>query len=142
MYLKIAILFVSMCLMSTAYALPDIRTWTTDHGLRVLFVESAELPMVDLALTFDAGSARDADLAGLSVVMHSLLDKGTGDMDADGVASRFEDVGAQYAASVDLDRSSITLRSLSDDELFSEALETFIAVLAKPTFPERDFVRE
>ena len=142
MYLKIAILIICGCVYSTAHALPDIQTWQTDNGVKVLFVESTELPMVDLALTFDAGSARDADLAGLSVMTHSLLDKGSGELNADAIASKFEDVGAQFAANVDLDNSSMTLRSLSDKELFDSALDTFISVVANPSFPERDFIRE
>lgn len=136
------LLIICLCAVSSVHALPKIETWTTDTGLKVLFVESAELPMVDLALTFNAGSARDADLSGLSVLTHGLLDKGTGDMDADAIASKFEDVGAQFSASVDLDRSSVTLRSLSDEGLFTDALNTFINVVSKPSFPKRDFDRE
>lgn len=75
-------------------------------------------------------------------MMHGLLDKGTGKLDADDVASRFEDVGAQFSASVDLDRSSVMLRSLSNEEFFNDALTMFISVVSKPSFPERDFDRE
>ena len=142
MSLKIAVVIIWACINSVAYALPDIQTWQTDNGVKVLFVESPELPMVDLALTFDAGSARDAKLAGLSVMTHSLLDKGTGELNADAIASKFEDVGAQFATRVDLDSSSMTLRSLSDEKLFESALDTFISVVTNPSFPERDFVRE
>lgn len=140
--MRVILLFICVFTFSSAHALPEIETWATKNGLKVLFVESTELPMVDLALTFNAGSARDTDLAGLSVMTHGLLDKGTGELDADGVASKFEDVGAQFSASVDLDRSSVSLRSLSDKDLFTDALETFIAVVATPSFPQRDFTRE
>ena len=136
------LLLICFCTISSASALPEIETWTTKNGLKVLFVESSELPMVDLALTFNAGSARDANLPGLSILTHGLLDKGAGDLDADGVASKFEDVGAQFGATVDLDRSSATLRSLSDTNLLADALDTFITVVSKPTFSERDFKRE
>lgn len=136
------LLLICFFAISSANALPEIETWTTKNGVKVLFVESTELPMVDLALTFNAGSARDQDLPGLSVMTHGLLDKGSGKLDADGVASKFEDVGARFSTSVDLDRSSISLRSLSDSSLFTDALETFIAVVAKPSFPQRDFERE
>ncbi len=133
-------LLLSFC--TNAFALPEINTWTTESGLKVLHVESTELPMIDLSLTFDAGSARDQEIAGLSVMMHSLLDKGTGVLNADDVASGFEDVGAQFSSSVDLDRSSISLRSLSDEALFDKALNLYIEVISKPTFPKRDFNRE
>ncbi len=142
MLIRSAILFFVLSISSTVYALPEINAWTTDNGIKVLHVNSPELPMVDIALTFDAGSARDNELAGLSAMMHGLLDKGTGKLDADDVASRFEDVGAQFSASVDLDRSSVMLRSLSNEEFFNDALTMFISVVSKPSFPERDFDRE
>jgi zinc protease len=142
MLIRPAIVFLALTVSSAAYALPEINTWTTENGIKVLHVNSPELPMVDLALTFDAGSARDQELAGLSSMVHGLLDKGTGKLDADDVASRFEDVGAQFSANVDLDRSSVTLRSLSNEEFFSDALTMFVNVVSKPSFPERDFERE
>lgn len=142
MIFRAAIVFVSLSVSSVVYALPEINTWTTKNGVKVLHVNSPELPMVDIALTFDAGSARDNQLAGLSAMTHGLLDKGTGKLDADDVASRFEDVGAQFSANVDLDRSSVTLRSLTDEAFFSDALTMFIDVVSKPSFPERDFDRE
>jgi len=142
MLIRFATLFYALSVSSVVHALPEINTWTTENGIKVLHVNSPELPMVDLALTFDAGSARDNDLAGLSSMTHGLLDKGTGKLNADDVASKFEDVGAQFSASVDLDRSSVTLRSLSDEEFFDDALNMFINVVSKPSFPERDFDRE
>ena len=138
--LSLSILF--LCIYTNAFALPEINSWTTEQGLKVLHVESTELPMIDVALTFDAGSARDDKLPGLSVMMHSMLDKGTGTSNADDIASGFEDVGAQYSNSVDLDRSSISLRSLSDASLFDRALGLYIEIITNPSFPKRDFNRE
>ena len=142
MLIRSALVFVCVSMTSIVHALPEINTWTTDNGVKVLHVNSPELPMVDIALTFDAGSARDNELAGLSSMTHGLLDKGTGKLNADDVASRFEDVGAQFGANVDLDRSSVTLRSLTDEAFFNDALTMFIDVVSKPSFPERDFDRE
>ena len=139
---KIFLFLVVSLICKNTFALPEINTWTTDKGLKVMHVESNELPMIDLSLTFDAGSARDHSYPGLSVMMHSMLDKGTGVLNADDVASGFENVGAQFSSSVDLDRSSVTLRSLSDKNLFDKALKLYIEVVSKPSFPKRDFNRE
>ena len=109
--------------------------------VETLFVAAPELPMIDIAVTFDAGSGRDAELAGLSQLMHSLLNTGTGKLDADAIAEKFEDVGAQFGASTDLDRSSVTLRSLTDEQLLEQALSTFISILTQPSFPDKDFER-
>jgi zinc protease len=122
-------------------AAPKIEQWQTSNGVKTLFVAAPELPMLDIAVTFDAGSGRDAQLAGLAQLTHSLLNSGTGSLDADAIAEQFENVGAQYGTSVDLDRSSIALRSLVDDALLQPALVTFTNIIAQPSFPEKDFLR-
>ena len=138
----LTVLTVTLILWQSASALPEIESWTTADGARVYFAASHELAMVDVAITLDAGSERDGTLPGLAMLTHRLLDKGTVDIDADVIAARFEDVGAQYGASVSLDRSTITLRSLSDKTLLASALDTLLAVIAEPIFPQRDFERE
>ena len=55
----------------------DIQEWTTESGADVLFVERHELPIVDVRLTFDAGSARDGDRAGLARMNSNLILEGT-----------------------------------------------------------------
>ncbi len=132
---------VCLALVNTAFASPKIEQWHAENGVRTLFVAAPELPMLDIALTFDAGSGRDAELAGLSQLTHSLLNTGSGKLDADAIAEKFEDVGAQFSASVNLDQSSVSLRSLSDAKLLNQALSTFIMVLTQPSFPKKDFAR-
>ena len=122
-------------------AAPNIEQWQTSNGVKTLFVAAPELAMIDIAITFDAGSARDGNLNGLSQLTHSMLNAGTGELDADAVAEKFEDLGAQFGASVSLDRSSVSFRSLTDATLLAPALATFIDVVTKPSFPAKDFTR-
>ncbi len=122
-------------------ASPDIQQWESANGAKVLFVQASELPMLDIQLVFDAGSARDGKLPGLARLTHNLLDEGSGEWSADEISNRFEDVGAQYSASVERDKSSVSLRSLVDPELLTPAIDTFISVVAEPNFPERAFER-
>lgn len=138
----IRIFLVTLISVGHVYALPDINSWTTSKGMRVLHVEADELPMIDIAITLDAGSAREGHQHGLARLTHSLLNKGSGQLNADDIASQFEDVGAQFSANADLDRSSIVLRSLSEPKLFSQALQLYIQVLAQPSFPTKDFQRQ
>jgi len=142
--MKIKQTFLSIFLIlfsSSVFSAPQIEQWQTSNGVKTLFVAAPELPMLDVAITFDAGSGRDAELTGLSQLTHSLLNAGTGDLDADAIAEIFEDLGARYGASVSLDRSSVSFRSLTDEELLTPALDTFIDVLTKPSFPAKDFAR-
>ncbi len=141
MELKLYTFLIGLCLTNIVSAAPDIQQWQSENGVKTLFVSALELPMVDIAITFDAGSGRDGELAGLSQLTHSLLNSGSGQLDADAIAEKFEDVGAQFSASVNLDRSSVALRSLTDEKLFNQALTTFIAILTQPSFPKKDFQR-
>ena len=43
-----------------------IETWQTDNGAKVFYVPAPELPIVDIRVVFNAGSARDGDKAGLA----------------------------------------------------------------------------
>ena len=138
-FIILSILTVS--LIPTAFAAPQIQQWQTSNGVKTLFVAAPELPMLDVAITFDAGSGRDANLPGLSQLTHSMLNAGTVSMTADDIAEKFEDVGAKFGASASLDRSSVSLRSLTDKELFAPALATFVEIISQPSFPEKDFLR-
>ncbi len=141
MNLKSYILILCLIITSPVFASPDIQQWQSENGVRTLFVAAPELPMADIAVTFDAGSGRDGKLAGLSQLTHSLLNAGYAKLDADAVAEQFEDVGARFGASVHLDRSTVTLRTLTDEDLFKQALSTYISVLTQPSFPGKDFQR-
>ena len=92
----------------------DIKTWQTSNGVKVLFVESHALPMVDVRLTYKAGSARDGDQPGISRLVNALLVEGTGDISAEQIALNFESVGAQQGHDSLRDMAWTSLRSLSD----------------------------
>ena len=141
LFTALVLSILSAVFISQVHAAPKIEQWQTSNGVKTLFVAAPELAMLDIAITFDAGSGRDAELSGLSQLTHGLLNAGSGDLNADAIAEKFEDVGAQYGSSVNLDRSSVALRSLTDAALLEPALETFIQLLTQPSFPEKDFQR-
>lgn len=120
----------------------DIQHWETGNGARVYFVPAMELPMVDVEVVFDAGSARDGDRPGLAQLVSRLLDQGAGDMDADTIAERFENLGAQFSASSQRDMAAVDLRSLSDPAYLDPAIDTLATLLREPSFPESALGRE
>ncbi|QKT03271.1 insulinase family protein [Ectothiorhodospiraceae bacterium 2226] len=121
---------------------PAIEHWETENGARVLFVAAPELPMVDVRVVFDAGSARDGDRPGLALMTNAMLREGAGEWDVDEIGNRFESVGAQVGTSALRDMAVASLRSLTEPALLAPALETFAAVLREPTFPEPALERE
>jgi zinc protease len=125
-----------------SWAVVKIEHWQTSQGSRVYYVHTPALPMADIRVAFDAGSARDDAQFGLAALTSAMLDTGAGDWNADELANRFESVGAKLSASVSEDMAWLSLRSLTDKTLFDKALATFQTVLTHPRFNEADFQRE
>ena len=120
---------------------PAIQHWTTENGARVYFFPAPQLPIIDIETIFDAGSARDDQLPGLARLTSELLDQGAGNMTADQIAERFDNVGARFSSASERDMATISLRTLSDDEALKPALETMAHILAEPSFPAASLER-
>jgi len=129
-------------LSQTVWSAAKIENWQTPQGSRVYYVRTAGLPMVDVRVVFDAGSARDEAQFGVAALTSALLDSGAGDLSADDIAQRFESVGANYSAGVNEDMAWLAIRTLTEKALFDKALATFETVLSKPAFNQADFERE
>lgn len=138
---KATLLITLLSVTSFASAGPDIQHWQTSNGARVFYVHAPELPIIDLQVVFDAGSARDGKKEGLAALTSSLLDEGTGKRNADAVAERFEGVGAQFAASSLRDMAIMSLRTLTEKNALDTSLDMFANIMVKPSFPEKSFER-
>lgn len=138
---KWLIFLLTIIVTTTAVASPDIEQWTTDKGAKVYYVNAPELPMVDIKLVFNAGSARDGLLPGTARMTSAMLDEGAAGLDADQIAAAFADVGAKYGASSERDMAVLSLRSLTEPKALEQALNTFTTVLSKPDFPPFSFRR-
>ncbi|AIR88557.1 hypothetical protein LK03_04490 [Pseudomonas cremoricolorata] len=98
------------------------------------FIESRELAVVDIVLRFAAGSSLDGNLAGLAATTLYMLDQGADDLDAQGLATALEDLGAELGKQLDVDHASLSLRCLSAASVRAQALHLFMAVAARPRF--------
>ncbi|SIO12170.1 zinc protease [Sulfurivirga caldicuralii] len=127
--------------LATGWTAPKIETWHTANGAKVLYVHTPDLPMVDIEVTFDAGSARDGKAWGLAAITNALLDAGTKGHDENAIAEGFNALGAQFGTSADRDMASLTLRTLARQPIMDEAVALFTEVLSQPAFPEGPFVR-
>jgi len=134
--------FILLASGQFANAAAKIERWQTPQGSRVYYVHTEGLPMVDIQVVFDAGSASDGQQFGLAALTAGLLDTGAGKWNADEIAQRFESVGAQFGAGSSIDMATVSLRTLTDKPLFDKALETMQVILSKPAFKEADFQRE
>ena len=128
---------------SAANATLPIQQWQTTSGARVLFVETHDLPMLDLAVDFPAGASRDTpDKAGAASLTLGLMRSSAAALGEDEISERLASIGADLSGRFDMDRAGYGLRSLSSARERDEALGLLAAVLQQPTFPKQIFERE
>ncbi len=125
-----------------AEAGPKIQTWPMPNGGRVYYVPTEGLPLLDIRVVFDAGSARDGAQFGLATLTSALLDTGAGQWNADAIAQRLEGVGARLGTGASRDTAWLSLRSLTTPKLLDPALATLHEIIQHPSFNEADFQRE
>lgn len=114
----------------------DIQQWQTDEGATVLFVRSPTLPMLDVRVVFDAGSARDGQQEGLASLTSALFGEGAEGLSVDDIAHGFENLGAKFSSGSYRDMALVELRTLTDAEFYQPATELFIRAVGTPTFPQ------
>ncbi len=146
MRIKHCILSVCFMLMPVVaghvHASPEIQSWTTQQGAKVLFVENNMLPMVDVRIVFDAAGSRDGALPGLAMLTNGLLAEGAAGKDAQQLAESFESVGAQFGNDSLRDMAYVGVRTLTDEQYMNTAINTLADVLVRPDFPRDAFERE
>ncbi len=139
----LTILLLSFLASGLALAGVRIEHWTAPSGARVYFVETRVVPILDVQIDFAGGGAFvPAAKSGLAGLTRSLLEAGAGDMDEERIAGRLVDLGARLGGSVDSDRASVSLRTLSSKAEREAALDLMRAVLSAPTFPPSVLERE
>ncbi|MBI4998495.1 MAG: insulinase family protein, partial [Rhodocyclales bacterium] len=134
---------LAVALSAAAHAGVKIEHWVAPSGARVYFVETHDLPILDVEVDFSAGSAYDPPgKAGLAGLTANLLDGGAGDLDEEAISARLVDIGARMGGVAESDRAGVTLRTLAWPKERAAALALLQLVLARPTFPEAVVARE
>ncbi|WP_180090232.1 pitrilysin family protein [Acinetobacter sp. YH12219] len=120
------------------YRAPLVQMLKNRNGVNSLFVESQDLPMVDIQLTFNAGSARDEEvgkgLYGVANMAARLIDEGTEKYNATQIATVFDQTGAQFSVQAHRDMFVVRLRVLSDPKKLEPALSMMMDVIKNATF--------
>ncbi|MEO6146007.1 MAG: pitrilysin family protein [Sulfuriferula sp.] len=127
----------------SAHATLPIQHWVLENGAKVYFVESHDLPILDVSVDFPAGTALEpASHGGVANLTRHLMGLGAGGMDDDQIARGRADVGAELGGRFDADRAGFTLRTLSNPEQRNAALTLLSKVLQEPSFPKPVLERE
>ena len=125
----------------------NIKSWKTDSGSSVFFVNSQRLPMIDVMLDIDAGSRWDpSGLEGLASLVAGMLLKGHY---SDGKIVSEEEIGEFFvqnsiirSVSTSRDKASISLRFLNEPEVIQKLGRFLQNVLSKPEFNESILARQ
>ena len=120
----------------------NIHYWQNKWGTNVYFVRASELPIVDVRVIFDAGSARNQNAVPLAYFSNFLLNHGTATHNADEIAAEFEMLGAQYSAGAYRDMAFVNIRSLSEAKYLDKAIALYADVMSKPQYDEVSLSRE
>jgi len=132
-----------LSLSAGASAALNIQHWTTSNGSRVYFVETHQIPMVQLSVGFDAAAARDPDdQHGLASLVNTLMDDGAGDMGEEAIAEKLASLGADFSSQSARDQSIFELRVLSDKQYLAPAVEILSKIISEPRFPPEALGRE
>jgi len=125
-----------------ANGLVTIEKWILPSGLKVYFTPAPQLPMLDVQLAFNAGSAQDKAQAGLAQLTNNLLLSGTNTQSADAIAAAFEDKAILINTNVSRDYATIAMRSLTDKQVLSTGVTLLTELLQHVSFPADAFARE
>lgn len=124
---------------------PDIQTFKTKAGIPVLFVPTTTLPIVDIDLRFNAGSARDGSISesgfGIANMTATMLEQGSKRLDENAFTRAVETLGISLGSSAYKDMFIVSLRSLSDDKHLLPAVDLMTQMLTEPSFDEQILAR-
>jgi zinc protease len=141
--LKFLIIFWLAFYSQWALAFLPIQHWQTTNGAQVYFVESHDLPILDLSIQFPAGSSTDTvETSGRANLVRRLMSMGAGGLSEDQIAETLADVGAELGGTFDLDRAGLSLRTLSAQQQRSQALNVLAQIIQRPEFSEAILERE
>lgn len=119
---------------------PDIQRARLSNGVEVVFSQAASVPATRVAVEFDAGWAADpAHQRGLQSLMLNLMTEGAGGMNASELAEARERLGASISASASMDRTVVSLTSVTPN--LSPSLDLLAAVIREPTFAPSEVER-
>jgi predicted Zn-dependent peptidase len=123
-----------------ALKMPPVVRRALSNGLPVWIVEMHEVPVVQVSLVVDAGSALDPEgKFGLASMTASMLDEGAGTRSSLEIADAIDFLGATLETGSSYDAAAVDLGV--PVARLADALPIMADVAQRPTFPERELTR-
>jgi zinc protease len=119
---------------------PDVQRDELRNGIKIVLAERHTVPVVEIAMQFDAGYAADADRTlGSAAFTLAMLDEGTKSRNALEISAEAERLGAEINAGSDLDMSIVSLSALK--EKLGPSIELYSDVIRNSTFDQSEIDR-
>lgn len=119
---------------------PDVAKDRLSNGIEVIFAHRATVPLVNIAMMFDAGYAADhGKRLGTASMTLDMLDEGTKKRSALAIAEELETLGATLSAGSNLDTSTVRLNSLRSE--LGKSIDLMADVIRNPAFDEKELNR-
>jgi len=119
---------------------PAIERAALSNGLEIVLAERNTVPIVNIALQFDAGYAADSfGILGTSSFTMAMLDEGTRSRTALEISAEAETLGANISTNSDLDMSSATLSALKAN--LKSSIDLFADIVINPVFSDAEIER-
>jgi len=119
---------------------PEIKRASLSNGLEVVVVERNTVPMVNIALQFDAGFAADSHgKPGAASFAMAMLEEGTKSRSALEIDSEAASLGTNIGSDSNLDTSIVTLSALKDK--LKRSIDLFADVVMNPAFTDAEIER-
>jgi zinc protease len=138
----VRLFFLFLLLITQVEAKVNIEQWTTPEGAKVLFTQTQGLPMLDLALNFDAASSRDGDKHGLATLTNSLIGTASKHHTEEQIINQFESLGSEFSSVSLKDMSIVSMRSLTRRDILQSSLDLFTEVVTKVDYQQSYLSRE
>ena len=120
---------------------PPIERATLSNGIKVVFARRSAVPLVNVAVNFDAGNAADDKAKlGTEALYLSLVEEGTATRDSTAIAEEQERLGANITENATMDNTTISLSALKPNLALS--LDLLADVVRNPAFKPADVERK
>lgn len=120
-------------------AFPAVEEATLSNGMKVVLATRDAMPVVEIAVQFDAGYAADAvdggTLGGASFT-GAMLDEGTTTRTTFEIAEELEGLGATLSAGSTLDTTGVSMSALKDN--LAASLDILADVVRNPAFKSEE----
>lgn len=119
---------------------PTVEEATLDNGIKLFFARRSAVPVVRVAVSFDAGYAADPIAKrGLASMVGALMDEGTATRNSTQLAEQQERLGAAVFVNSSLDRTTVGAQALNAN--LGATLDLLADIIKNPAFAPSEIER-